>query len=127
MKKVTGIGGIFFKCKDTEAQNSWYAQHLGMNTKKWGTNFEWRDEENPEKKGSTVWTPFPETTKNFEPSTKDFMFNFRVDDLEALVAQLKTEGIELVGELQDSDFGKFAHIMDPEGNKIELWEPKDDE
>ena len=126
MKKVTGIGGIFFKCKDKAAQLSWYEQNLGLKPESYGSvNFEWSDKDNPEKKGTTVWSPFPETTRNFEPSQKEFMINFRVDDLEALVVELQKEGIALIGELQVYPYGKFAHIMDPEGNKIELWEDSD--
>ena len=84
MKKVTGIGGIFFKCKDPKQMNEWYKTHLGFNTTEYGVNFEWREESDPEKKGTTVWNPFSETTRYFEPSTKDFMLNYRVADLEAL-------------------------------------------
>ncbi len=123
--KVTGIGGIFFKCKDPKQMNEWYKTHLSFDTKPWGTNFEWRDDANPDKKGSTAWSTFPETTKYFEPSAKEFMVNYRVDDIEALVEQLKTEGVTIVDQIEDSDFGKFVHIMDPEGNKLQLWEPKD--
>lgn len=126
MKKVTGLGGVFFKSKDPKMMNDWYRQHLGMNTNEYGTVFEWRLADDPEKKGSTIWNPFKETTKYFEPSDKDYMFNFRVADLEALLKELKAAGIEQVGELQVFDYGKFAHIMDPEGNKIELWEPVDE-
>ena len=122
--KVTGIGGIFFKCKDPKQMNEWYKTHLGFDTKPWGTNFEWRDDANPDKKGSTAWSTFPETTKYFEPSAKEFMVNYRVDDIEALVEQLKTEGVTIVDQIEDSDFGKFVHILDPEGNKLQLWEPK---
>jgi len=124
MKKVTGIGGVFFKCKDPKAIKEWYNTHLGFDTKQWGANFEWREDADPTKKGSTAWNSFPETTKYFEPSTKDFMINYRVENLEALVEQLKSEGVTIVDKVEDSDYGKFIHIMDPEGNKIELWEPK---
>lgn len=125
MKKVTGIGGIFFKSKDPKAANEWYRTHLGFDTTPYGTGFEWRDKDDSTKKGLTQWNPFKETTTYFEPSTKDFMINYRVDDLEALVAQLKTEGVTIVDTIEDSDYGKFVHILDLEGNKIELWEPKD--
>src|SRR6195952_4918734 len=125
MKKVTGIGGIFFKCKDPKAIDQWYKTHLGFNTTPYGTSFEWRDNDDSTKKGLTQWNPFKEDTKYFEPSTKDFMINYRVDDLEALVAQLKTEGVTIIDKIEDSDYGKFVHILDLEGNKIELWEPKD--
>ena len=121
MKKVTGIGGIFFKCNDPKVMKDWYDKNLGFGNEQWGTNFEWREVDN-DKKGSTVWSPFSSTTKYFEPSTKDFMINYRVEDIEGLVEQLKKDGVTLVDEIQDSDYGKFVHIMDPEGNKIELWE-----
>lgn len=125
MKKVTGLGGIFFKCKDAAAMNEWYAKNLGLPTTKYGTMFQWREMENPEKEGTTVWNTFPDTTKYFEPSTKDFMINYRVENLEALVAELKTAGVTIVDEIKAYDYGKFVHILDPEGNAIELWEPMD--
>ncbi|HEV2832409.1 MAG TPA: VOC family protein [Hanamia sp.] len=125
MKKVTGIGGIFFKCKDPKAVNEWYKTHLGFETSPYGTSFEWREIDDSTKKGLTQWNPFPENTKYFEPSTKDFMVNYRVDDLEALVAQLKNEGVKIVDEIEDTEYGKFVHIIDLEGNKVQLWEPKD--
>ena len=123
MKKVTALGGIFFKCKDKQKLNAWYGEHLGLEVSDYGTNFEWRDVDDPEKKGLTVWSPFKETTNYFDPSPKDFMINYQVDDIEALVEQLKKEGVILLDEIQSSDYGKFVHLMDPEGNKIELWQP----
>ena len=126
MKKVTGIGGIFFKAKDPKAINEWYKTHLGFDTSPYGTTFEWFEGTDSTKKGQTQWSPFPETTKYFEPSTKDFMINYRVENLEALVEQLTNEGVTIVDKIQDSEYGKFVHIMDPEGNKVELWEPKDE-
>ncbi len=125
MKKVTGIGGIFFKCKDTEKMNDWYNKHLGLNAGKYGANFKWYQEENSAKKGSTQWSLFSDKTKYFEPSTKDFMINYRVENLEALVEELKKEGVTICDKIEASDYGKFVHIMDIEGNKIELWEPID--
>jgi predicted enzyme related to lactoylglutathione lyase len=125
MKKVTGIGGIFFKCKDPNKIKEWYKTHLGLDTTPYGANFEWRQDADPTKKGSTAWSPFAETTKYFAPSTKDFMINYRVENLEALVEQLKNEGVTIVDKIEDSDYGKFVHIIDVEGNKVELWEPKD--
>ena len=127
MEKVTGIGGIFFKCKDPNQMNEWYKTHLGFNTTPYGTSFEWRQGEDPTKKGSTQWCPFPETTKYFEPAAKEFMINYRVSNLEALVEQLKAEGVTIVDNIEASEFGKFVHIMDIEGNKIELWEPNEGE
>lgn len=127
MKKVTGIGGIFFKCKNPVELSNWYKTHLGFNTNEYGANFEWRQDSTPEKKGSTQWSPFAENTKYFEPSGKDFMINYRVENLDALVQLLTKEGVTIVDEIDDSEYGKFIHIMDPEGNKIELWEPKEKE
>jgi predicted enzyme related to lactoylglutathione lyase len=125
MEKVTGIGGIFFKCKDPKAVNEWYKTHLGFDTSPYGTSFEWREVDDSEKKGLTQWTPFPESSKYFEPSTKDFMINYRVANIEAIVEQLKSEGVTIVDKVEDSDYGKFVHILDVEGNKIQLWEPKE--
>lgn len=125
IKKVTGIGGIFFKCKDAGKIKDWYKTHLGLDTNEYGASFEWREDNDPTKKGSTQWSPFPETTTYFEPSKKDFMINFRVEHLEALVEQLKKDGIKVLDNIEVSEYGKFVHIMDLEGNKIELWEPAD--
>jgi len=127
MKKVTGIGGIFFKCKDPKKMTEWYKTHLGLDTNPYGATFEWYESADSTKKGQTQWSPFAETTKYFEPSTKDFMINYRVDDLEALVEELKKEGVTIVDKIENSDYGKFVHIIDMEGNKIELWEPNDSE
>ncbi|MCW3074082.1 MAG: hypothetical protein JWP69_1151 [Flaviaesturariibacter sp.] len=127
MKKVTGIGGIFFKCKDPKAMQEWYAKNLGLQTDQYGTNFEWRQGEDSTKKGFTQWSPFKETTKYFEPSTKEFMINYRVENLEALVEALRKDGVTITDKIETVDYGKFVHIMDPEGNKIELWEPNDAE
>ena len=121
--KVTGIGGIFFKCKDPKKLKEWYKTHLGVETNPYGATFEWREAVDSTKKGSTEWSPFSETTKYFAPSTKDFMINYRVENLEALIEQLKTEGVTIVDKMETFDYGKFVHIMDAEGNKIELWEP----
>lgn len=125
MKKVTGIGGIFFKCKDPNKVKEWYKAHLGFETNDYGTNFEWRQADDSSKKGSTQWSPFEETTKYFEPSKRDFMINYRVENLEALVGQLVKEGVTVVDTIEVYDYGKFVHILDVEGNKVELWEPID--
>lgn len=125
MKKVTGIGGIFFKCKDPKKITEWYKTHLGLDTNPYGATFEWYEGADSAKKRQTQWSPFPETTKYFEPSAKDFMINYRVADLQALVEELKKEGVTIVDKIEDSDYGKFVHILDTEGNKIELWEPKE--
>lgn len=125
MKKVTGIGGIFFKCKDPKKTYEWYQQHLGIEANQYGFNFEWREAENPDKKGSTQWSAFSETSKYFEPSSKDFMINYRVENLEALVAELQAAGVTVLDKIESYDYGKFVHILDLEGNKIQLWEPID--
>ena len=125
MKKVTGIGGVFFKCKDLERMKDWYKTHLGLNTGPYGASFEWYQEADGKKKGLTQWNPFKETTKYFEPSPKEFMINYRVDDLEALVEELKQNGVTIVDNIETYDYGKFVHILDMEGNKVELWQPID--
>lgn len=127
MKKVTGIGGVFFKSKDPKQTKNWYKNHLGLNTDEYGTSFEWREADHPEKKGYTAWNAMPEDTDHFKPSEKDFMINFRVDDLEALVEQLKKEGVTILDDIETCEYGKFVHILDPEENNIELWEPFDEE
>ena len=125
-KKVTGIGGVFFKCEDTKMMNDWYVNTLGLPKGAYGTTFEWLDAEDSAKKGSTSWCTFPQTSDYFDPSKKEFMINYCVADLEALVAQLKADGVTIVDEMATYDYGKFIHILDPEGNKIELWEPADE-
>ena len=125
MKRVTGIGGIFFKCKDPKKVREWYQTHLGLNTNQYGAVFEWYQGSDSTNKGFSQWSPFKETTKYFEPSTKEFMINYRVENLEALVEELKKEGVTVTDTIQTVDYGKFVHIMDIEGNKIELWEPND--
>jgi predicted enzyme related to lactoylglutathione lyase len=125
LKRVTGIGGIFFKCKDPKKLREWYQVHLGLNTNQYGSVFEWRQGADTTKKGFTQWSPFKETTKYFEPSTKEFMINYRVENLTALIAELKKEGVTITDTMETFDYGKFVHIMDIEGNKIELWEPND--
>jgi predicted enzyme related to lactoylglutathione lyase len=124
-RKVTGIGGIFFKCKDPKLLRAWYQNHLGLNTNSYGAVFEWRQAIDSTQKGYTQWSPFNEKTKYFEPSTKDFMINYRVVNLEALVAQLQKDGVTITDKMETADYGKFIHILDLEGNKVELWEPND--
>jgi len=127
MKRVTGIGGIFFKCNDPNTLKEWYQKHLGLQTDEYGTNFEWFQGADSTKKGSTQWSPFTEATTYFEPSKKDYMINYRVENLEWLVEQLKNEGVTILDKIESFDYGKFVHILDGEGNKVELWEPKDEE
>ncbi len=125
MKKVTGIGGIFFKCNDPKKMRDWYKANLGLNTNAYGAVFEWYQGADSTKKGFTNWTPFKETTKYFDPSTKDFMINYRVENLDALVTELKKNGVTIVDSIETVDYGKFVHILDVEGNKVELWQPND--
>lgn len=123
MKRVTGIGGIFFKAKPGNQATllEWYEKHLGIKAHpEYGTAFEWRDKENPEKEGMTTWSIFKPESKYFD---QPFMVNYRVDDLDALLEALKAEGVEIDPKRESADYGKFAWIIDPEGNGIELWEP----
>jgi len=122
MKKVTGIGGIFFKCDDPKKMKEWYAKNLGLPVESYGTMFKWRDADDPAKEGTTVWSPFDKNTKYFEPSKKDFMINYRVENIVELVEQLKSDGVTILDEIAVYEYGKFVHILDPEGNSIELWE-----
>jgi catechol 2,3-dioxygenase-like lactoylglutathione lyase family enzyme len=124
--RVTGIGGIFFKCRDRDAQNAWYRRHLGIDAASWGTTFRWRHDDDPDRRGYTVWSAFKGDTDYLDPSPAPFMINYRVHDLPGLLEALKAEGVEQVGELVREDYGLFAWILDPEGNKIELWEPDDE-
>ncbi len=121
--RVTGIGGVFFKTKDPKAVKEWYNKHLGLNTDQWGCTFWWKDKDGND--CSTQWSPFKEDTTHFEPSQKDFMMNYRVENLEELLKTLKAEGVTVFDEIQKVEEGKFGWIMDLEGNKIELWEPND--
>jgi len=122
MKKVTGIGGIFFKCKDPNKMKEWYKEHLGIDAGPYGASFEWYEDAEGKKKGVTQWNLNSETAKLYDPSTKDFMINYRVDNLEALVEELKKAGVTILDKMETYDYGKFIHILDAEGNKIQLWE-----
>ena len=123
MKRVTGIGGVFFKAKDPKALGAWYRRHLGLNVEEWGgVAFRWA-EDNPNGAGTTIWRPFNEDTSYFAPSASSFMVNFRVADLHALLAALRAEGCEVQDKVDESEYGKFGWVLDPEGNKVELWEP----
>ncbi len=124
-KKVTSIGGIFFKCRDAKKVREWYQKNLGLSTNDYGCVFEWYQGADSTKKGFTQWSPFNEKTKYFEPSTKEFMINYRVENLEKLLEELKKNGVTIVDTVQSVEYGKFVHIMDIENNKIELWEPND--
>jgi len=126
MKKVTGIGGIFFKCKNPKIVKEWYSKNLGLSTNEYGSSFEWIQADGRQK-GFTQWSPFDDATKYFEPSSKEFMINYRVENIEQLVKELKLNGINVLDEIETYNYGKFVHILDPENNKIELWEPIDTE
>lgn len=125
-KRVTALGGIFMKSSDPAATRAWYNEHLGFNAEQYGATFEWRHVADSGKKGTSVWNPFPADTKYFAPSGREFMINLQVENLEWLLGQLKAEGIEQIGEMQAYEYGKFAHIVDPDGTKIELWEPSEE-
>lgn len=126
IKGVTGIGGIFFKCKDPKKMAAWYDQNLGLKTNEWdGATLKWYEGADSTKKAQTQWQPFPDTTNYFAPSTKDFMIDYRVNNLESLMEDFKKNGVTIVDTMQTADFGKFIHILDVEGNKVELWEPVD--
>lgn len=124
MKRVTGIGGVFFKAKDPVRLAAWYRDHLGIPVEEWGgAVFPWASPENPDGVGTTVWSPFPESTGYFAPSTAAFMINYRVEDLRALLALLREEGCTVDEKVEESELGKFGWVLDPEGNRIELWQP----
>ncbi len=120
MAKVTGMGGIFFKARDPKALGEWYARHLGMSIEEWGGV---RFDDDAERRGYTVWCPFSADTDYFAPSALPYMINFRVDDLDGMLAQLREAGVTVDERVEDSEFGRFGWIMDPEGTRIELWQP----
>ena len=124
MKRVTGIGGIFFKAKDPVALRAWYKAHLGIDVQEWGgTAFTWSDDAGNAVKGTTVWSIGAADGDYFAPSTAPFMVNYRVADLAALLAALRAEGCNVLEKMDDSEYGKFGWVVDPEGNKVELWQP----
>lgn len=125
--RVTGLGGLFFKAQDPKMLMAWYQEHLGIQPEGQGepsAMFYWREKDNPDRLGYTVWAIFPRETKYFDPSSSQFMINFRVSDLDSVLRQLRNEGVKVDEKIEEYDYGKFAWIMDPEGNRIELWEPK---
>ncbi|CAL2102614.1 Glyoxalase [Tenacibaculum sp. 190130A14a] len=122
--RVTGIGGVFFKTNNVQETKDWYREHLGFNTDDWGCTFWWKDTEG--KNASTQWSPFKKDTAYFSPSTKDFMFNYRVENLVELLEELKEQGVTVIDKIEEYEYGKFGWIVDLDGNKIELWEPKDE-
>ena len=124
MKRVTGIGGIFFKAKDPAALGAWYRDHLGLDVTDWGgAIFEWGGDGS--QKGMTIWSAFKSDTTYLEPGTASFMVNFRVADLDALLAALRAEGCNVEARTEESEQGRFGWVIDPEGNKVELWQPPD--
>jgi predicted enzyme related to lactoylglutathione lyase len=124
MNRVTGIAGIFFKSQDPKALGAWYKTHLGIDLEEWGgAAFRWKGPGNLEGVGTTVWSPFAADTSYFAPSTAPFMINYRVEDLLALLAVLRAEGVQVEGRVEESEYGKFGWVIDPEGNKLDLWQP----
>jgi catechol 2,3-dioxygenase-like lactoylglutathione lyase family enzyme len=124
MKRVTGIGGVFFKSRDPKELGAWYKKHLGIEVEEWGGfAFRWKTPDNPEGTGTTVWSPFAADTSYFAPSSASFMVNYRVEDLHALLAVLRAEGVQVEPKVEESEYGKFGWVIDPEGNKLELWQP----
>lgn len=125
MEKVTGIGGIFFKCNDKDQLKEWYQKHLGVDIAKdfAGAVFEWNTTDNPQQNGSTIWGLFDQDSEYFSPSQSPFMINYRVNDLDKMLTQLRKAGVTVDDKIEDSEFGKFGWGMDPEGNRFELWQP----
>jgi predicted enzyme related to lactoylglutathione lyase len=124
MKRVTGIGGIFFKAKDAPALQAWYKSHLGIDVQQWGgAAFDWTGADGKPTGGTTAWLIAPEKSNQFAPSTAPFMVNYRVADLHALVAALTAEGCNVLDKIEESEYGLFGWVIDPEGNKVELWQP----
>lgn len=124
MASVTGIGGIFFKAEDPDATRAWYRDHLGIELSDYGGwSFQWRDVDDPNNVGRTEWGPFAADTDYFQPSDAAFMINYRVDDLDGLLEQLESAGIERIGAIESYSYGRFAWVLDPDGIKVELWEP----
>jgi catechol 2,3-dioxygenase-like lactoylglutathione lyase family enzyme len=120
MKRVTGIGGVFFKSQDPAALRSWYREHLGVESEEWGAVFPWREQDRPERSGHTVWAPFPADSDYFPGP---LMVNYRVDDLDAVLSALRAEGVEVDDRVEESEFGRFGWIVDPDGRRVELWQP----
>ena len=127
MRRVTSVGGIFFKCRNPEEQKKWYARHLGIVMDQYGTSFEWRHAKDSTKKGFTAWSPFNDDTKYFGDASQQYMINYRVENLESLLEELKKEGVAIVDNIEVYEYGKFVHILDGEGNRVELWEANDTE
>jgi predicted enzyme related to lactoylglutathione lyase len=125
--RVTGIGGIFFFSDNPTKTKEWYNKHLGLVTNEWGSTFEFRNANNPNQINYLQWSPFKTGNDYFQPSENEFMINYRVTNIEKLVTELKKNGVTVLDTIENYDYGKFVHILDPEGRKIELWEPVDSE
>lgn len=123
--RVTGIGGIFFFSDNPEKTRQWYADHLGLAVNEWGSSFEFRNANRPDEINYLQWSPFRQGSEYFQPSEKEFMINYRVQHIEKLVENLRSNGVTILDSIEAFDYGKFVHIMDADGNKIELWEPVD--
>lgn len=123
---VTGIGGVFFKSRDTQRLRAWYSEHLGIESGSHGVTFHWRESDKPNSSGFTVWSVFPEDTEYFGPGAQDLMINYRVKDLDVLLAKLRSQGVHEVREQEEYDYGRFAWILDADGHRVELWEPARD-
>ena len=121
--KVTGIGGIFFFSENPETTRNWYAENLGIEVNQWGASFQTRNMDRPEEINMLQWSPFKQGSDYFQPSKKEFMINYQVQNIEGLIENLREKGVTILDEMATYDYGKFIHIMDEEGNKIELWEP----
>ncbi len=127
MKRVVGIGGIFIKSRNPEALKAWYRKHLGMEIQDWGgVKFEWNTDESSRTDGATIWSVFDDSSSNFAPSRAPFMVNYIVEDLHGILNALRTEGCDVDSKTEESEFGKFGWVMDPDGNRVELWEPPSD-
>lgn len=124
MKRVTGIGGVFFKSKNSELLQAWYQKHLGIEIEPWGGYaFKWRTDDNPTGEGTTAWNIFDADTEYFNPGKSDFMINYRVENLDELLRLLRSEGCQVEAKVEESEYGKFGWVIDPDGNRIELWQP----
>lgn len=123
--KVTGIGGVFFFSDNPEEARQWYSDNLGFDVNEWGSTFQSRNIDRPDEINHLQWSPFQADSEYFQPSSKPYMINYRVQNIEGLIEKLRSKGVVVLDEIASYDYGKFVHVMDPEGNKIELWEPVD--
>lgn len=124
-QRVHAVGGVFFRCEDPAATRDWYQRHLGVNSDEYGSAFTWRRDSNPEQRGFLQWSPFEGSTEYFGSPDQQFMVNYRVDDLDGLLERLRADGVEVAGEIEEMEFGRFVHIVDNDGRRLELWEPID--